>query len=165
MQASPICAAALLVLEQAVDGHVVAAPQPRREHSAFAFVASAPFIYALAVPLLLLDAMVSLYQWVCFPIYGVERVARAPYFVFDRARLPFLSALEKANCVYCSYANGLLAYVREVAARTEQYWCPLRNQREPLGVHSRYPAFPTPRDAEELKRKIAELRMALAPRD
>jgi hypothetical protein len=27
-------------------------------------------------------------------------------------------AIEKAACVYCSYANGLIAYIAEIAART-----------------------------------------------
>jgi hypothetical protein len=28
------------------------------------------------------------------------------------------------NCVYCGYFNGLIAYVQEIAARTEQFWLP-----------------------------------------
>ena len=33
-------------------------------------------------------------------------------------------------CARRGYANGLMAYVREVAVRTEQYWCPI-NTLEP----------------------------------
>jgi hypothetical protein len=59
-------------------------------------------------------------QWVCFPIYGISRVQRHRYFAIDRHKLAYLNVIEKANCVYCSYANGLIGYVREVTARTEQ---------------------------------------------
>ena len=63
----------------------------------------------------------------CFPIYGIERVQRRRYFAIDRHTLAYLNAIEKANCLYCSHANGVIAYVREVAARTEQYWCPIKH--------------------------------------
>jgi hypothetical protein len=102
---------------------------------------TAPMIYALIVPLALLDACVTLYQWACFPIYGVGRVRRRPYFVLDRHKLGYLNALEKANCVYCSYATGVIGYVREVAARTEHYWCPIKHARPIAQPHSRYRHF------------------------
>jgi len=81
-----------------------------------------PVIYSGIVPLLLLDLFVSVYQTVCFPVYGVAKVKRSDYFAFDRHQLAYLNALEKLNCAYCSYANGLIAYAREIIARTEQYW-------------------------------------------
>ena len=68
-----------------------------------------PIIYSLALPFLLLDAWVTAYQWVCFPIYGIDRVRRSRYLVIDRHKLRYLNAIEKANCVYCGYANGVLA--------------------------------------------------------
>lgn len=36
----------------------------------------------------------------------------------DRNKLRYLNALEGLNCMYCSYANGLLAYVVEIAGRS-----------------------------------------------
>ncbi len=79
-----------------------------------------PIVYSLCLPLLLLDVWVTVYQRTCFPIYGIHRVPRRAYFVIDRHKLTYLNAIEKANCTYCSYANGLIGYVREIAARTEQ---------------------------------------------
>ena len=35
----------------------------------------------------------------------------------DRNKLRYLNALEGPNCMYCSHANGLLAYVVEIAGR------------------------------------------------
>jgi hypothetical protein len=122
---------------------------------------SAPIIYSALVPFLLLDVWVSLYQRICFPIYGIPRVRRADYIIIDRWRLAYLNVIEKANCDYCSYANGLLAYVREVAARTEQYWCPVRHARRVRAPHSRYGQFVDYGDAEGYKRELPVLREAL----
>jgi hypothetical protein len=128
---------------------------------------SLPFIYGMAVPLLLLDLSISLYQAASFPLYGIARVRRRDYFVLDRARLPYLDAIEKLNCAYCSYANGLVAYAREIIARTEQYWCPIKHERLPQGVHDRYAAFADygdgagyPSRAEALRRRLHEEKRA-----
>ena len=104
-------------------------------------VLSTPLIYACVVPFLVLDLSVAVYQWVCFPIYGIPKVRRKDYLVFDRGRLAYLNAIEKVGCVYCSYANGLLAYIAEIAARTEQRFCPIRHARTLTQPHSRYPYF------------------------
>lgn len=90
-------------------------------------VASAPIIYFLAIPFMILDVFVELYHQVCFPLYGLEKVNRTDYIIMDRHKLEYLSGLEKLNCVYCGYVNGLLLYVTEIAARTEQYWCSIKH--------------------------------------
>jgi hypothetical protein len=100
-----------------------------------------PFIYAIVVPIALLDALVSLYQGVCFPIWSIPQTRRHRFLRFDRAKLTVLNPLQKLNCFYCSYANGVLAYATEVASKTEQYWCPIKHGDEPVGVHKRYHAF------------------------
>jgi hypothetical protein len=104
-------------------------------------VLTAPAIYSLIVPLLLLDLFVTIYHAVCFPAYGIVKVRRADYFVFDRHHLGYLNAVEKLNCAYCSYANGLIAYAREIAGRTEQYWCPIKHARRVVGAHRYYAQF------------------------
>jgi len=100
-----------------------------------------PVIYAQLVPFLLLDVFVTFYQWTCFPVYGIARVPRRRYFVMDRHHLPYLTAYEKMNCAFCAYANGVLGYVREVTARTEQYWCPIRHATPRPNPHRRYERF------------------------
>jgi hypothetical protein len=125
-------------------------------------ILTAPFIYALIVPLILLDLCVSLYQAVCFPVYGIPKAKRADYFVFDRHHLAYLNALEKLNCAYCSYANCLIAYVREIAARTEQYWCPIKHARRVVGSHPRYLTFDDYGNAEGYQQRLAEFRERLA---
>ena len=122
---------------------------------------TAPVIYALIVPLALLDLFVTLYQAVCFPVYGIAKVRRGDYLVFDRHHLAYLNALEKLNCAYCSYANGLIAYVREIASRTEEYWCPIKHARRTIGTHARYAGFEDYGDAEGFRRDLAAHRKSL----
>jgi len=50
-------------------------------------ILSAPAIYALIIPLVLLDLFVWVYQVACFPVYGIPRVRRGDYLAFDRQQL------------------------------------------------------------------------------
>lgn len=104
-------------------------------------ILTAPIIYACIFPALLMDLVVSIYQAACFRVYGIPRVARADYIVIDRHSLQYLNPIEKMNCIYCGYFNGLVAYVQEIAARTEQYWCPIKHARKLTSIHSRYHKF------------------------
>lgn len=126
---------------------------------------SAPFIYGMALPLVLFDLSISLYQAVCFPLYGIPRVRRGGYFVFDRAQLGYLNLIEKVNCAYCSYGNGLLAYATEITAWTEQYWCPIKHARRVLGAHDRYPDFFEFGDPESFRQGLERLRAQYAEDD
>lgn len=119
---------------------------------------SAPVIYLGWIPFLLMDLFVTLYQAICFPIYGIPKVRRADYLVFDREDLPYLNVVERFNCFYCSYGNGVAAYTREVAARTEQYWCPIKHARRMKAAHERYPRFFDYGDAEAYRQGLARLR-------
>jgi hypothetical protein len=123
-----------------------------------AMILTAPAIYALIIPVVLLDLFVALYQAVCFPVYGIPRVRRRDYLAFDREQLGYLNALEKLNCAYCAYANGVFAYVREVGSRTEQYWCPIKHARRVLGVHARYGTFVDYGDADAYRHELEQLR-------
>jgi hypothetical protein len=104
-------------------------------------IVTAPVIYSLIAPLLLLDLFVTVYQWICFPVYGIEQVRRRDFLIFDRFQLQYLNLLEKINCAYCSYANGLLGYAREIAGRTEKHWCPIKHARRVIGAHAEYNTF------------------------
>lgn len=113
---------------------------------------TAPLIYGLIIPFALLDLTVSIYQAICFPAYGIEKVRRADYFIFDRHHLAYLNILEKLNCAYCSYANGVIAYVREVGARTERHWCPIKHATKALSAHEHYRGFVEFGDAEGFRK-------------
>ena len=127
-------------------------------------VLSAPLIYALIVPLVLLDLMVTIYQAVCFPVYGITKVRRRDHIVIDRQHLVYLNGLQKLNCVYCGYCNGLVSYVREIAGRTEQYWCPIKHARRTSGPHRHYGDFVDYGDAEGFRDESERLRDRLRPR-
>ncbi|MBF0247301.1 MAG: hypothetical protein HQL36_04420 [Alphaproteobacteria bacterium] len=114
---------------------------------------TSPVIYALVVPLILLDLSLSFFQWACFPIYGIRKVTRGDYVVIDRHHLAYLNLVEKLNCVYCGYANGVIAYAREIASRTEQRWCPIKHARRAKGVHARYYQFDDYGDAENFRKR------------
>jgi hypothetical protein len=121
-------------------------------------IVSAPFIWSCLVPVVLLDIVVSLYHWVCFPIYGIPKVNRQDYIAFDRQYLNYLNLIEKMNCAYCSYVNGLIAYVQEIAARTEQFWCPIKHARRIKSLHSRYHKFMGFGDDEQFRNRIEIVR-------
>lgn len=120
-----------------------------------------PLIYAMIIPLVMLDVGVSFYQSVCFPIYGITKVQRADYLVFDRRHLAFLNLIEKFHCTHCEYANGLMGYVTEILARTEQYFCPIKHVRKVLHAHSRYQRFLNYGDADDYQTKLESFRGAL----
>jgi hypothetical protein len=122
---------------------------------------TAPVIYALIVPILFLDLSITVYQHICFRAYGLPRVKRSDYFVFDRAHLAYLNLIEKVNCAYCSYGNGVMAYGREVVARTEQYWCPIKHARKIMAAHPYYTGFVDFGDAQSYKDQLEELRAEL----
>jgi hypothetical protein len=120
-------------------------------------ILSSPLIYACVLPFMMLDAAVAIYQLVCFPIYGIPKVRRKDYLVFDRGRLAYLNTIEKVGCIYCSYANGLLALVTEIAARTEQHFCPIKHARRLAKMHSRYANFLPYGDARAYREQSAAL--------
>lgn len=102
---------------------------------------TAPVIYSVIVPFVLIDLWVTLYQRICFPVYGIPLVRRRDHIVLDRHHLAYLNGIEKFNCLYCSYGNGVVSYVREAAARTEAYWCPIKHARRWKGAHEHYGDF------------------------
>jgi len=121
-------------------------------------VLTAPVIYSLIVPFVLLDLLVSLYQAVCFPVYGIDKVRRRDFIRIDRHHLAYLNALQKLNCVYCGYCNGLIGYVQEVAGRTEAYWCPIKHAARIGSYHAYYAQFVDYGDAEGFEAGLSAAR-------
>lgn len=52
--------------------------------------------------------------------------------------------------------------MREIAARTEQHWCPIKHARRVIGTHARYATFDDYGDAEGYQKRLEELRASLA---
>lgn len=124
-----------------------------------------PIIYSMIIPLVVLDLFVSFYQATCFPIYRVAKVRRGDYIVFDRQHLEYLNFIEKFHCTYCAYGAGLIAYVGEIVARTEEYFCPIKHARKLLGAHRRYARFLDYGDAADYEARLEAFRVGLDKKD
>ena len=105
-----------------------------------------------------MDLVVTLYQLICFPVYGIPKVRRGDHVLIDLHHLAYMNVIEKLNCLYCSYFNGVMSYVREIAGRTEQYWCPIKHAAQLNRPHSRYERFVEYGDSDSYREKVNELR-------
>ncbi len=115
---------------------------------------SLPFIYVMIFPVLILDFFLTIYNLVALPLYRIPRVKRKDHIIFDRKFLDYLNIIQKVNCIYCSYVNGLFAYASEIAARTERYWCPIKAAQKPVQCHRWYKDFADYGNPEEWKEKF-----------
>ena len=120
-----------------------------------------PIIYGMIFPMMFFDLCISFYQFACFPIYGINKVKRSDYMVFDRHQLGYLNFIEKFHCTYCEYGNGLMGYMSEILARTEEYFCPIKHAHKILGTHGHYNRFLAYGDAEDYEKKLEEYRVGL----
>ena len=123
-----------------------------------AYMLTAPLIYGLIIPLILLDLSVTIYQQICFRVYGIDRVKRSDHVVIDRHHLAYLNGLEKLNCVYCGYGNGVIAYAREIAGRTERFWCPIKHATRAADPHPHFEKFLEYGDAEAYRAWVESYR-------
>jgi hypothetical protein len=78
--------------------------------------------------------------------------------ILDRQKLRYLNTMERLNCAYCGYVNGVIAHVQEIAGRTEQHWCPIKHAVRLKMMHSRYQHFLDYGDAEQYRKRIEEVR-------
>lgn len=127
----------------------------------FLNVIVAPVIYSVIVPIALVDLWITIYQHVCFRAYGIPLVKRSTFLIFDRHHLAYLNWIEKFNCLYCGYGNGVFAYAREVAARTEQFWCPIKHALRVRDPHQHYAKFLDYGDAENYQKGLIKMRQDL----
>jgi len=121
-------------------------------------ILTALVIWFCLLPALFMDLVISIFQAICFPVYGIPKVRRSDYVVIDRQYLSYLNVIERMNCVYCAYFNGIMGYTREIAGRAEQYWCPIKHARKTKSIHNRYKKFFDYGDASGYRAKIEEVR-------
>ena len=119
---------------------------------------AAPIIYGMVIPAILFDVLVFIYQQVVFRIFKVELLKRSDYIVYDRHYLGYLNSIEKLNCVYCSYINGLMQYASAIAARTEFYFCPIKHAKKIVYQHDYYHEYLMYGDEDMYHDKLQELR-------
>jgi len=119
-------------------------------------ILSAPIVYMMILPALILDGLLFLYVQVIFHIYKFPKIKRSDYIVFDRQYLGYLNVIEKLNCMYCSYFNGLMNYSAAVASRSEFYFCPIKHAKKIAYTHEHYYDFLSYADAESYQDKLKE---------
>ena len=116
-----------------------------------------PIIYSMIFPVIFLDLMVTFYQYAFFPLFKLKQVTRKDYIIIDRRFLGYLNPIEKLNCIYCGYFNGVIAYVREIAGRTEYRFCPIKHATTADSFHSHYTKFVDYGDAENALARFDEI--------
>lgn len=126
---------------------------------------SSPIVYAMVIPAVILDITLFIYQQSIFRIYKFKFVKRSDYIVFDRQYLGYLNPIEKFNCMYCSYFNGLMHYAGAIASRTELYFCPIKHAKKVLYEHEHYTQFLTYGDEEAFQQKLEALREKYTMKD
>lgn len=119
---------------------------------------AAPIIYGMILPAILFDVLLFVYQQVVFRIFKFKFVKRSDYILFDHQYLGYLNLIEKLNCLYCSYFNGLMLYASAIAGRTELYFCPIKHAKKVVSQHNYYDEFLSYGDEEEYQKKLKALR-------
>ncbi|MCK5320351.1 hypothetical protein KAJ61_03105 [Candidatus Parcubacteria bacterium] len=116
---------------------------------------SVPIIYGMSIPLVFFDITLEIYHNICFRLYGISLVKRSKYIKIDRHKLRYLNWIDKINCAYCGYANGLVNYARTIAAETEKYWCGIKHKNDNNFIEPKHHKdFLDYGDEEGLKKKF-----------
>jgi len=101
----------------------------KKKNMLFRHLLNLPVLWLQFPILILFDISVEFYHQISFRLCGMTLVKRSGYFKMDRYKLKYLGWLNRVGCAYCSYANGLLRYASEIAARTEKYWCAIKHKK------------------------------------
>lgn len=121
----------------------------------------APLIYAMVIPAIFLDMILFVYQQVVFRVFKFQFIKRSDYIVYDRHFLQYLNPVEKLNCIYCSYFNGLMHYAAAIASRTEFYFCPIKHAKKIAYAHEHYQKYFVYGDAQNYQERLEMLRQSV----
>lgn len=119
---------------------------------------TAPIVYGMVIPAVLIDLTLFIYQHVVFRILKFKFIKRSDYIIFDHQYLGYLNSIEKLNCIYCSYVNGLMQYASAIAGRTEFYFCPIKHAKKVVHEHDYYNKYLAYGDGEDYRKKLKTLR-------
>lgn len=108
----------------------------------------------MIIPTVILDLFLTVYNWTALPLYHIPSVKRADFIVYDRQFLDYLNWIQKLNCLYCTYVNGLFAYAVEIGGRTERYWCPIKAAQKPRARNNWYNDYADYGNPEEWHEKF-----------
>jgi hypothetical protein len=114
----------------------------KKIHTSFREYLFSPAVYIFFPVAILFHISLELYHRIVFFGYKIPYVLMKDFFIFDRHKISHLNTLQKFNCIYCSYINGLMAYGKEIAGRSERYWCPFKHKdNQPTQPHNHYNKF------------------------
>lgn len=85
------------------------------------------YIYAEVVFIVLVHLVCWLHHVVVFTIFRIPKPRLRDFMIFDRGRLTKLTWMQRIGCVYCSYVNGVAAWVKATANATEIYACAIKH--------------------------------------
>ncbi len=117
-------------------------------------IISMPFIYSIIIPAVILDIFLFIFQNICFRLYWIPLVKRSDFISTERKYLDYLNWIEKINCLYCSYVNGIFSFAVEIWWRTEKYWCPIKHAKKNNTFHNWQDHFADYWDAEWFKKNF-----------
>ena len=100
---------------------------PERELSS---ILSIPFIWGMFIFFIVFDIALEIYHQISFRIFILPIVDRSRYIKIDRHKLNYLLFPDKMRCVYCGYANGVLAYAVKITSVTEEYRCAITHEKD-----------------------------------
>lgn len=89
-----------------------------------------------------LTIVVLLYQWTLRPLFGLERVHWANHVRLDRHRIAGLSPIDKFNCEFCGYANGLCTMLNKELDHLSRHSAPIGWWRATVAVGVLLPILP-----------------------
>ena len=118
---------------------------------------AAPIIYIMIIPSVIIDITLFIYQQIIFRVFKFKFIKRSDYIIFDHQYLGYLNPIEKINCLYCSYVNGLMQYALAIAGRTELYFCPIKHVKKVIHEHDYYDVFLSYGDRKDYQEKLKAL--------
>ncbi len=118
-----------------------------------------PFIFLAIIPIIILDIWIELYHRISFPFYRMPYARRKNYIKIDRHKLKYLNPMQKLNCVYCGYANGVVKFWTKIFADTEYYWCGIQhNHDRPFEEPEHHAGFVAYNDIDAFNREYEDKR-------
>jgi len=122
---------------------------PRKKVTHLKKIAMVPMILIGLPVFVLINLYIQIYQNICFPAYGIQRVKQGEYLIFNESQL---SGLDLIECICYFYAVGMLRFSLEVTSRTESFWCPIKHLRRlTIEYHDKYSKFADYGDEEAFK--------------
>lgn len=99
-------------------------------------------IYLPFIPIVLMHVLCLFYQAIAFTIYDIPKVHLRDFLILDRGKLKKLNWVQRLNCVYCAYANGVLAWLKATGNQTEAYACAIKHSVTKAGQEYQADFYP-----------------------